>query len=116
MGKRRFHQTFQTGLPAGRYCDLVSNCQQNVTVDGSGSARLAPFSDDVAVVAFLVGQRTGCYQLLYLKYLIRLTHCVLPRRSEHGCYQLLYSIPNLNFLMRLTGCPSLSLRTRSVTS
>ena len=89
MGKRRFDQTFQTGLPAGRYCDLISNCHQNVTVDGSGSARLAPFSDDVAIVAFLVGQSTGCYQLLY-------------------------SIPNLNFLIRLTGCPSLSLRTRGV--
>ena len=55
MGKRGFDRTFHTGLLAGQYCDLISNCQQTVTVDDNGSARLAPFSDDVPVVAFLVG-------------------------------------------------------------
>ena len=59
MGKRGFDQTFQTGLPAGQYCDLISNCRQKVTVDDTGSARLAPFSDNVPIVAFLVGQSTG---------------------------------------------------------
>lgn len=58
MGKQGFDKTFQTGLPAGQYCDLISNCQQKITVDGSGSAHLAPYSSDIPVVAFVVGKKT----------------------------------------------------------
>ncbi|XP_076446342.1 uncharacterized protein LOC143283850 [Babylonia areolata] len=61
MGKQGFDQTFQTGLPAGQYCDLISNCQQKVSVDNSGQAHLTPFSQEVPVVAFVVdGPTTGC--------------------------------------------------------
>ena len=56
MGKRGFDQTFQTGLPAGQYCDLISNCQQKVTVDGTGNAHVTPASSEDPVVAIIVGQ------------------------------------------------------------
>ena len=55
MGKRRFDQTFQTGLPAGQYCDLISECMVKVTVDSSGNAHLHLESDHDLVVAFIAG-------------------------------------------------------------
>lgn len=55
MGKRGFDQQVQTGLPAGQYCDLISNCQQKITVDGSGNARVRPYSNSDPVVAIIQG-------------------------------------------------------------
>lgn len=60
MGKRGFDQQVQTGLPAGQYCDLISNCQQKITVDGSGNARVRPYSNSDPVVAII----QGIWQLL----------------------------------------------------
>lgn len=56
MGKGGFDKTFDTGLPAGEYCDLVSNCAQKITVDASGSAHLTPYDSSNPVVAFVVGE------------------------------------------------------------
>lgn len=61
MGKGGFDKTFDTGLPAGEYCDLVSNCAQKITVDASGSAHLTPYDSSNPVVAFVVGELCGVY-------------------------------------------------------
>ncbi|XP_025086169.1 alpha-amylase-like isoform X1 [Pomacea canaliculata] len=62
MGKRGFDQQVQTGLSAGQYCDLISNCQQKITVDGSGNARVRPYSNSDPVVAIIQGGPTGPIQ------------------------------------------------------
>nr|KAG5706336.1 hypothetical protein BaRGS_026118 [Batillaria attramentaria] len=56
MGKRGFDQTFQTGLPAGQYCDLISNCAQKITVDGSGNAHASPADNQDPVVAIIAAR------------------------------------------------------------
>ena len=56
MGKGRFSENFQTGLPAGQYCDLISDCRVKVNVDGSGNAHIQPESDNDPVVAIIVGK------------------------------------------------------------
>nr|KAG5706333.1 hypothetical protein BaRGS_026115 [Batillaria attramentaria] len=55
MGKGGFDKTFQTGLPAGQYCDLISDCRVKVTVDGGGNAHVRPENNHDPVVAFIVG-------------------------------------------------------------
>ncbi|XP_071087740.1 alpha-amylase-like [Haliotis cracherodii] len=52
-------QTFQTGLPAGDYCDLVHNCQLKITVDGSGNAHILIDNNDEPIAAFIVGGANG---------------------------------------------------------
>lgn len=59
MGKQRSSHTFKTGLPAGQYCDLISDCRVKVTVDGGGNAHLQPESDKDPVVAFVVGTKNN---------------------------------------------------------
>ena len=45
---------FDTGLADGDYCDLISECQQTVTVSG-GRAHIKPHSGEEPVVAICVG-------------------------------------------------------------
>ncbi|XP_041359720.1 alpha-amylase-like [Gigantopelta aegis] len=52
-------QTFITGLPAGQYCDLIHDCQQKITVDGSGRAHIRAISTDEPIVAFVTGGPGG---------------------------------------------------------
>ncbi|XP_052766593.1 alpha-amylase-like [Mya arenaria] len=48
-------RTLDTGLPAGQYCDLITNCAKKITVDSSGKAHISINSVDEPVVAFIVG-------------------------------------------------------------
>lgn len=52
----RMDKTLQTGLPAGEYCDLITDCAVKITVDGSGMAHIVINSNDNPVVAFIVGK------------------------------------------------------------
>jgi len=62
-----WQRSFQTGLPAGTYCDVASGaggfgppdapCASNVTVAADGSAQLAVGATGVHVVALHVGKR-----------------------------------------------------------
>ena len=45
---------FDTGLADGDYCDIISECQQTITVSG-GRAHIKPHSGDEPVVAICVG-------------------------------------------------------------
>ena len=45
---------FDTGLPDGEYCDVVSECQQMITVSG-GRGHFKPYSGDEPAVAICVG-------------------------------------------------------------
>ena len=45
---------FDTGLPDGEYCDVVSECQQLITVSG-GRGHFKPYSGDEPAVAICVG-------------------------------------------------------------
>jgi hypothetical protein len=56
MGKSSFDETFQTGLPAGQYCDLISECRVKINVDGSGNARVHPQNGQDPVVAIIAGR------------------------------------------------------------
>ncbi|XP_055893859.1 alpha-amylase-like [Biomphalaria glabrata] len=42
MGSNPFSISVNTGLPAGEYCDLISECAQKIRVDGSGHAQVSP--------------------------------------------------------------------------
>ncbi|XP_067663291.1 alpha-amylase-like [Haliotis asinina] len=52
-------QTFQTGLPAGEYCDIIHDCQQKITVDGSGNAHIHIDNNEEPIAAIIVGGPTG---------------------------------------------------------
>ena len=45
---------FDTGLPDGEYCDIISECQQMITISG-GRGHFKPHSGDEPVVAICVG-------------------------------------------------------------
>lgn len=45
----------QTGLPAGSYCDLITDCQSKVFVDGGGMAQISINNPDKPVLAIIVG-------------------------------------------------------------
>ncbi|XP_069940254.1 alpha-amylase A-like isoform X4 [Cherax quadricarinatus] len=45
----------QTGLPAGLYCELISSCTRNVTVDTDGTARITINDYQLPFIAFCVG-------------------------------------------------------------
>ena len=49
-------KTLQTGLPAGEYCDLITDCAKKITVDGNGMAHIVIDSDDNPILAFIVGK------------------------------------------------------------
>ncbi|KAK3600013.1 hypothetical protein CHS0354_012680 [Potamilus streckersoni] len=51
--------TLDTGLPAGVYCDLITDCAQKITVDGSGSAHIVINNNNDPIIAFVVGGPTG---------------------------------------------------------
>ncbi|XP_012940242.1 protein mesh [Aplysia californica] len=53
MSTYRFRVTVNTGLPAGTYCDLMSDCAQNVTVDATGRALVEPHPTGDYMVAFI---------------------------------------------------------------
>ena len=53
-------KTLQTGLPAGEYCNLITECADKITVDGSGNAHIVINNNDDPVVAFIVG-KIFCY-------------------------------------------------------
>ncbi|XP_045603585.2 alpha-amylase isoform X2 [Procambarus clarkii] len=48
-------KVLQTGLPAGDYCELISNCTRSVTVAEDGTARIAIFDYQEPILAFCVG-------------------------------------------------------------
>jgi len=48
--------TLQTGLPAGQYCDLISECATKVTVAADGTARIVIHNKDIPVLAIIVGE------------------------------------------------------------
>lgn len=52
--QRHRDQTFQKGVPAGNYYDIIHDCQQKVTVDGSGNAHIH-ISNEEPIVAIIVG-------------------------------------------------------------
>eukprot|EP00091_Calanus_sinicus_P000936 TRINITY_DN10901_c0_g1_i3.p1 TRINITY_DN10901_c0_g1~~TRINITY_DN10901_c0_g1_i3.p1 ORF type:complete len:246 (-),score=43.02 TRINITY_DN10901_c0_g1_i3:58-756(-) len=45
---------FSTGMPDGEYCDIISECQQMITISG-GQGNFKPHSSDEPVVAICVG-------------------------------------------------------------
>lgn len=47
-------ETLQTGLPAGEYCDLITDCARKITVDGSGMAHIVIDNGQEPIVAFIV--------------------------------------------------------------
>ncbi|CAG5126335.1 unnamed protein product, partial [Candidula unifasciata] len=53
MSANSFSVTVNTGLPAGRYCDLISECAMKVTVDGSGNAQITPHDPGEPFVAII---------------------------------------------------------------
>jgi len=46
---------FQTGLPAGEYCDIIQDCNRKITVRGDGTATISRVSDQEPMVAICVG-------------------------------------------------------------
>nr|APU94147.1 alpha-amylase [Sinonovacula constricta] len=48
-------KTLQTGLPAGDYCNLITECRTKVTVDGSGNAHIVINDPNEPVLAIIVG-------------------------------------------------------------
>ena len=49
-------KTLQTGLPAGEYCNLITECADKIIVDGSGNARIVINNVNDPIVAFIVGK------------------------------------------------------------
>ena len=47
--------TLHTGLPAGDYCNLITDCATQITVDGNGNATILINDNDEPIVAFIVG-------------------------------------------------------------
>ncbi|KAI8761819.1 alpha-amylase [Biomphalaria glabrata] len=52
MGKTNFNKHIYTGLPAGQYCDLISDCAKKFNVDGNGMADISPHDGNEPFVAF----------------------------------------------------------------
>jgi alpha-amylase len=48
-------ETLQTGLPAGEYCDLISDCSKKFRVDGNGMAHITIDNANEPIIAFIVG-------------------------------------------------------------
>jgi hypothetical protein len=58
-------ETLQTGLKSGTYCDLISDCRKNITVDNKGYARIVMHDTDEPIIAFLAGMELHkAYMLL----------------------------------------------------
>ncbi|XP_055893860.1 alpha-amylase-like [Biomphalaria glabrata] len=53
MGSNPFSISVNTGLPAGEYCDLISECAQKIRVDGSGHAQVSPKDPSDPFVAII---------------------------------------------------------------
>ena len=53
-----------TGLPAGEYCDLISDCAKKITVDGTGNAHIVIDNSAEPMVAFIVGKNLFLYLTL----------------------------------------------------
>lgn len=49
-------QTLQTGLPAGDYCDLITECAKMITVNANGEAHIVIDNPDEPIIAFIVGR------------------------------------------------------------
>ncbi|KAL7646603.1 UNVERIFIED_CONTAM: hypothetical protein RMT77_001854 [Armadillidium vulgare] len=49
------NQNFQTGMPAGDYCDIITNCAKTVTVNSDGTANIVIDSYDDPFVAICQG-------------------------------------------------------------
>ncbi|RUS76635.1 hypothetical protein EGW08_015611 [Elysia chlorotica] len=56
MGSNNFNEQRQTGMPAGSYCDLISDCKIKVNVDGGGNAQISPADGDDPFVAIISQQ------------------------------------------------------------
>ncbi|KAH9509932.1 hypothetical protein Btru_044652, partial [Bulinus truncatus] len=52
MGKSNFNKHINTGLPAGDYCDLISDCAKKFHVDSNGMADISPYDGNDPFVAF----------------------------------------------------------------
>ncbi|XP_037799098.1 alpha-amylase-like [Penaeus monodon] len=50
-----FDRTLQTGMPAGTYCELISGCANQVTVNGDGTAQISINNSDEPIFAICVG-------------------------------------------------------------
>ncbi|ROT61945.1 amylase [Penaeus vannamei] len=50
-----FDRTLQTGMPAGTYCELISGCANQVTVNGDGTAQISIHNSDEPIFAICVG-------------------------------------------------------------
>lgn len=59
MGKANFNKHIYTGLPAGQYCDLISDCAKKITVDNSGMADISPYDANDPFVAFTTKSKDG---------------------------------------------------------
>ncbi|CAL1534471.1 unnamed protein product [Lymnaea stagnalis] len=53
MSVNSFSVSVNTGLPAGEYCDLISECAQKIRVDGSGRAQVSPKDPSDPFVAII---------------------------------------------------------------
>ncbi|KAH9519300.1 Alpha-amylase A type-1/2 [Bulinus truncatus] len=53
MGVNSFSVSVNTGLPAGEYCDLISECAQKIRVDGTGHAQVSPKDPTEPFVAII---------------------------------------------------------------
>ena len=74
-------RTLQTGLPAGQYCDLITNCAKKVTVDGSGNAHIVINSNDDPVLAIIVG-KLNTPSFIYLR-----ERNILQPPHKHSSYK-----------------------------
>ncbi|KAK7067087.1 hypothetical protein SK128_022546 [Halocaridina rubra] len=52
-------QTLQTGMPPGTYCELISRCANQVTVNADGTAMVSIHNDQEPVFAICVGCGDG---------------------------------------------------------
>ncbi|KAH9519303.1 Alpha-amylase A type-1/2 [Bulinus truncatus] len=53
MSVNSFSISVNTGLPAGEYCDLISECAQKIRVDGTGHAQISPKDPTEPFVAII---------------------------------------------------------------
>ncbi|KAJ8298304.1 LOW QUALITY PROTEIN: hypothetical protein KUTeg_024835 [Tegillarca granosa] len=47
------HMKYETGLPVGVYCDLISECNRTVTVDSNGMADIVIHNDEEPIIAIV---------------------------------------------------------------
>ncbi|XP_071127422.1 alpha-amylase-like [Mytilus edulis] len=50
----KMNETLDTGLPAGEYCDLITDCKKTVIVEANGYARIEIDNADRPILAFIV--------------------------------------------------------------